>query len=242
MPDQPAPPTTPAGPNSNGQADGLLPAGTPAVLVEAAGLGREVERLSRRLSKAEDAHSRGLDELRTMVTDLATALTQLAETTRGAQTGREDAPPTWLEITDPGEANQLLHQLAGWVGHAYIRLARPLPACWLWHPDLVTALGWLHASYTDATTGPKANAGRALDWLDRHLPAVERLADRHATCDIERHTEHGDLNQPGQPAAPLTSATAMVADWWTTHRHEPPPAPTPDMVAEADQHGWSTRR
>jgi hypothetical protein len=160
----------------------------------------------------------------------------------GAQRRPEPTRPvSWLtHSTDLPETARRLGELADWVAQVYMRYpvaARELPDCWLWHPDVVEELAWLHQAWQvayDEETGSITAAG---DWHDRYRPGVAaRVRAAVRMCSLEVHT--GDKRHTGAVEIPSVSSIQPVAHWWTELRHEQPPLPTPaDLDAAARRLG-----
>ena len=206
-----------------------------------AGLAREVEALRRRLD--------GLDYLPHRVEQLADLFARQAETAAAATSSpAAPEPPSWLDLpTDPGRsaesscparaAEDLLTTLARWVGGIYLRYpdaAQTLPECWLWHPEVVEELLWLHTAWLAAyrAEAPGTAVG---DWHDRQRPGVaRRIRDYAGLCSLEQH-------QPGHeqhsPVAPVRDAVPAIAGWWATQRADPAPAPTDEQLSAARRRG-----
>jgi hypothetical protein len=121
------------------------------------------------------------------------------------------------------------------MGAVYLRFAdaaRTLPACWLWHPEIIEELLWLRAAWI-AAHDPSASIAQVADWHDRYRPGVvRRIRDYAGVCSLENH-------QPGRPRhipalrVPVASAASAIAAWWTTDRDDTPPAPTSEQLSEA---------
>ena len=83
---------------------------------------------------------------------------------------------SWLDADldphDPSVAEDILTRLAQWVAGVYLRYpdAR-LPDCWLWHPEVVEELLWLHQAWL-AAYAEGARVTAAADWHDRYRPGV----------------------------------------------------------------------
>ena len=221
---QPAPPPDPPPPG------GDLPG------VAVAGLAREVEALRRRVD--------ALGSLPTRVDQLAGLLARHTETLAAATSSpATPPPPSWLDLpTDPGRpaesstarsAVELLTTLVGWVGGIYLRYpdaAQTLPECWLWHPEIIEELLWLHTAWL-AAYKPNAAGTAVGDWHDRQRPGVaRRIRDYAGLCSLEQHRPGAERHTPA-PAAPLVEAVAAIADWWATHRSDPTPVPTAEQLA-----------
>jgi hypothetical protein len=211
------------------------------------GLARELETLRRRVDH--------LAALPRRVDDLAHLFARLADTTassRGNTTG--SAAPSWLDHpADPGreaatgraarDAEALLTTLAAWIGGVYLRYtdARTLPDCWLWHPDVVEELLWLHAAWL-AAYDPDAPVTAVGDWHDRQRPGVaRRIKDYAGLCSLEAHRPGQERHLPA-PTAPTSDAVPGIAAWWATRRSEPAPAPTDEQLAAAGARMTRTRR
>jgi hypothetical protein len=187
-----------------------------------AGLAREVENLRRRL----DEHA----DLRKTVDDLAPVVARLAETinTRPAEEAEQTAAPvvSWLELAggDPGKAGLVLASLVDWLDAVYLRYADAiLPACWLWHPDVIEELLCLRQTWAAAHHGKHAGPAAVAEWHERQRPGVTaRIKHTAGFCSPENHTP--DRQQPAA-TVPRTEAIDVITDWWTTHPDRPPPAP-----------------
>jgi len=204
-----------------------------------AGLAREVEALRR-----------GLEQLRGLparVEELADLVARLADVTNAQPTPESKAgAPSWLNLPDASHAptdadvvedtERVLTELIGWLGRVYLRYAdaaRNLPSCWLWHPDVVEELVWLHAAWRAAYTDPHAVVSQAADWHDRLRPGVvRRVRENAGFCSIENHQPARDGATPAA-SAPLGQAAGLIAAWWATSRSDPAPVPTAAQVAEA---------
>jgi len=203
-----------------------------------AGLAREVEKLYRDM--------RELRELSRRVDDLAASLAQMAETVITARRPDADTPtPCWLDHdTDPGrdaatsraahDAERLLGTLGPWVGAVYLRYSDAVsafPDCWMWHPDVVEELLWLHRAWLSAYD-PEAPVTAVGDWHDRQRPGVvRRVAGYASACSLGAHRPGGDRHTPIPRT--VTDASAMIAGWWSTGRDQPAPEPTEDQLAAA---------
>ena len=208
-----------------------------------AGLARELEALRRRLDKLQ-----GLPHRVAQLADLLARHTETnASTTSSPAT---PVPPSWLDLpTDPGRpaesstaaraADDLLTTLAGWVAGIYLRYpdaTQTLPECWLWHPEVVEELLWLHTAWL-AAHRPDAASTAVGDWHDRQRPGVvRRIRDYAGVCSLEQHQSGADQHTP-TPVAPLTEAVPAIAGWWATHRTAPAPAPSPEQLAAARRRG-----
>jgi hypothetical protein len=214
--------TTPSNPNSK-PAD----AGEDcAAAVSVAGLASTVDVLQRRLDELAGIERR--------VEWLAHTVTGIAQ---HASAAKKDAPspvaPSWLDFdADPGpgetptDAEDILGLLTGWVTAVYLRYSDArLPDCWLWHPDVVEELLWLHAAWL-AAYHPDAPANAVGDWHDRQRPGVlARVKTYAGMCSLEAHLPGAERHTPA-PVAPTTDAVPVIAAWWAGHRDEPAPAPS----------------
>jgi hypothetical protein len=212
-----------------------------------AGLARELEMLRRRIDH--------LAALPRRVDDLAHLFARLADTTansRGKATG--SVAPSWLDHpADPGrpvessraarDAEALLAKLTGWVAGVYLRYtdARQLPDCWLWHPDVIEELLWLHAAWL-AAHHPDAPASAVGDWHDRQRPGVaRRIKDYAGLCSLEAHRPGGERHAPA-PVAPTADAALVIASWWAVARDQPAPSPSAEQLDAAHRHAITRGR
>jgi hypothetical protein len=213
----------PAGPNDP---DEPVPASVAAV----AGLAREVDALRRAVRKTAALHAK-VDQLSETV---AQAVDDLAATGRRSDPVR---PVSWIgDSTDPDATTTALGELADWVGRVYLRYpiaARDLPDCWLWHPDVVEELAWLHQAWQAAYAPETGTVGAAGDWHDRYRPGVAaRIRTAARGCSLENHTA---TDRPtGAVVVPSSGSVEPVARWWATTRDcQQPPAPTQDDLDAA---------
>jgi hypothetical protein len=205
-----------------------------AGLTSVAGLARAVEALERRVDDLAPINGR-VDEVAAMLTRLAHQVT--AAKSKG---GPSMVAPSWLDLgTQPGpsdttaDAEDILAMLTGWIAGIYLRYSDArLPDCWLWHPDVVEELLWLHAAWI-AAYDPDAPVGAVGDWHDRQRPGVvARIKTYAGLCSLEAHQPGQDRHQPA-PAAPTTDAMPAIAAWWARDRHQPGPQPTPEQIEAA---------
>jgi hypothetical protein len=201
------------------------PAAASAAMVAA--LAREVEALRRAVDQAAAVAGR--------VEELAALVARLAEDI-ATQTAAEQAGPlSWLDFaTDTAGAVAVLSDLAKWMGTVYLRYSdavQGLPACWLWHPDVVEELLWLMQSWQAAYRSPGAPVSLAGDWHDRLRPGVvRRIKAAAGACSLENHMPGGERHAAG-PAAPLAEAADVIARWWATDRESAAPEPTEQQLA-----------
>src|SRR6266498_796576 len=205
-----------------------------------AGLAGEVEKLYRDM--------RELHGLSRRVDDLATSLAQMAETVISARQPDAGAPtPCWLDHdTDPGrdaatsraarDAEQLLGTLGPWVSGVYLRYSdavNAFPDCWMWHPDVVEELLWLHRAWLSAYD-PEAPVTAVGDWHDRDRKSVvARIRVYAGMCSLDAHQPGQDRATPA-PTTPAVAAVGAVAAWWATARDQPGPTPTAEQIAAAN--------
>lgn len=210
-----------------------------------AGLARQVDTLRRDLARdtariADEAESSSAAATTAgkRVDELAGVVAALADVVAGIRTVTQSAPPvSWLRplpISDGGrDPAHVLTELCVWVARVYLRYtdARSLPPCWLWHPDVVEELCWLHQAWEQAYRGDTASVQAAGDWHDRQRPGVAaRITKSTGSCSIEVHQTPPPLVPE---AAPLASAAAAVAAWMTAGHTATPPIPTEEQVREA---------
>jgi hypothetical protein len=140
------------------------------------------------------------------------------------------------------DAWQLLDQLSEWVARVYLRYSDArLPDCWLWHPDVVEELLWLHAAWK-AAYHPDAPNHAVGDWHDRQRPGVAcRIKDYAGLCSLEAHLSHGECHIPAR-TAPAADAAHEIAGWWATGRDDPGPVPTEQQLAAAAERMRRSRR
>jgi len=196
-----------------------------------AALGRQVERTGTRLGE--------LDEL---VRSLAADVTTLA----ARQKAREDEVPiSWLALAGgtTEAARAVLRDLATWLGDVYLRYSdAQLPSCWLWHPDVVEELVWLHGCHRAAYDADEGSWQRVADWHDRHRPGVvKRLKSLAGDCELSRHAPDGDRTTPGR-AVPVATSPDLdhTADAWTTNP-DTPPEPTQEQLTRPATHNSARR-
>jgi hypothetical protein len=210
--------------------------------VSQAGLARNLEALEHRVAEFTPV-SKQLDEL-------AATVDKLAQRALGAETANSDAPskvaPSWLD-TDGGRKGQLvahdiLDKLTTWIAGVYLRYSdAKLPDCWLWHPDVVEELLWLHAAWL-AAYDRAASVSAAGDWHERSRPGVVARVKTYAgMCSLEAHLPGKERHRPG-PTTPAEDAVPTIAAWWATHREQPGPEPTPEQIAAATERMHRNRR
>jgi hypothetical protein len=200
-----------------------------------AGLAREFEQLYRDMRELRGV-SRRVDEL-------ATSVAQLADTLGAAKpSGPSQIAPTWIDLgTGPSpsssaaDAEDLLRMLARWVAGVYLRYSDAgVPDCWLWHPDVVEELLWLHAAWLSAYD-PEAPVTAVGDWHDRQRPGVvARVKSYAGLCSLEAHQPGQDRATRG-PVAPTQDAIADIAAWWVTRRDQAGPPPSAEQMETARQ-------
>lgn len=205
-----------------------------------AGLAREFEQLYRDV--------RELRGLAGRVDHLAVALAQLAETVTASKQQRPNEPaPCWIDHpADPSRdpaasratrgAARLLDKLGPWVGAVYLRYSDAVsgfPDCWMWHPDVVEELLWLHQAWVAAYSAD-APATAVGDWHDRQRPgAVARIRAYAGMCSLEAHQPGQDRATPA-PVTPTADAVEAIAGWWARSREQPGPTPTEEQIAAAN--------
>jgi len=194
------------------------------------GLARDLEALRREVT--------ALSGLARRVEELGQLVTRLAEAT-AATTAESDGVVSWLDAEldprDPAVAEAILTRLAGWVAGVYLRYPdAKLPDCWLWHPEIVEELLWLHQAWLAAyADGVRVTA--AADWHDRYRPGViARLKSTADMCGLEDHQPGRIRHRPAR-TAPVLDAVPVIAAWWSTERDKPAPAPSLEQITAATQ-------
>jgi hypothetical protein len=222
--------TTPNGHGPAANNDGEECAG----LVSVTALARTVQALEHRLADLAPVAKR-VDELGAMLTRLAQQVTA----TKG-NGGPSMVAPSWLDLgTQPGpsdprtDAEDILTMLGGWIAGIYLRYSDArLPDCWLWHPDVVEELLWLHAAWI-AAYDPDAPVAAVGDWHDRQRPGVAaRIKSYAGLCSLEAHLPGQERHVPA-PSAQTGDAVPVIAAWWATSRDQPAPAPTSEQIESA---------
>ncbi|GAA4436081.1 hypothetical protein ACFQV2_00215 [Actinokineospora soli] len=185
-------------------------------------------------------------------TDMAKAVTRLAVVVDRVANAVADhveqpccpttAPASWLTLpADPELARTTLTALCAWTRQVYLRYsdaAAGLPDCWLWHPDVIEELHWLHQAWQAAYHGPTASPVAAGEWHERHRPGVVRRVKAVAgTCSRENHQTRRRLS--AAPVEQLDEAADLIAAWWAADREQPAPEPR-DELAVAHEHPRST--
>jgi hypothetical protein len=221
-----------------------------------AGLAREFEQLYRDVRELCGLTGR-VDDLAVTLAQLAETVTT------GKQERPDEPAPCWIDHpADPGrdpaasratrdaagpgrdpaasratrDAAGLLEELASWVGAVYLRYSDAVsgfPDCWMWHPDVVEELLWLHRAWL-AAYSPDAPGTAVGDWHDRQRPGVvARIRAYAGMCSLEAHHPGQDRATPA-PATPTADAVEAIAGWWATSRVQPGPIPTEEQIAAAN--------
>ena len=115
------------------------------------------------------------------------------------------------------------------MGGVYLRYRdaiRAFPDCWLWHPEVVEELLWLHRAWIAAYSGqapPTRSGGLARPATARVscTGSVSTPASAPSRLICPDGIEHGRA-----PEMPVVDAVAAMARWWATDRAEPGPEPT----------------
>jgi hypothetical protein len=255
------PPVAPPPPAGDGNEEGGQDG--PATAAAVAGLAREVEALRRGMQQlqqvprrveelagmvvrlAEQAARPNADAAEGTVTwldlpggdqhgDGAEVVAQPASNAAAGTAAGGDQMGDGAEAVAHAEA--LLARLIGWMRGVFLRYAdavRFLPACWLWHPEVVEELVWLRQAWLAAYADPEAPVSLAGDWHDRQRPGVvRRIRDYAGLCSIEAHRPDGGRCDRA-PAVPLADAAGAIACWWATDRGGPAPAPTAGQLSAA---------
>jgi hypothetical protein len=208
--------------------------------VSQAGLARAVEALERRVTALAGV-GRRVDELAAMVERLA------QQAAAGAAThSASKVAPSWLDVDRAAAsrwaAQEILEKLTGWVAGVYLRYSDArLPDCWLWHPDVVEELLWLHAAWL-AAYDPDAPVSAAGDWHDRQRPGVAARIKAYAgMCSLEAHLPDKERHT-WAPSTPTVDAVPTIAAWWATQREQPGPVPTEEQLRAANERTRRSRR
>jgi hypothetical protein len=214
-----------------------------ATTASVAGLAREVETLRRAVQEL-----RGLPA---QVEDLARVVTELAAQVHAKLRRAEPVcAPSWLDLpSDIETATVLLRDLVAWMGDVYLRYAdaaQSLPACWLWHPDVVEELLWLMHAWRAAYRVEDATVAAAGDWHDRYRPGVVRRVKQIAgNCSLDNHQPRHDSGGPGgaRPVVPVAEAMAPIAAWWANRRDDTPPEPSEEQLEQTvTRRSWAGGR
>jgi hypothetical protein len=199
-----------------------LPGAHEAVL---AGLAGQVDQLRADLDDLADlrtevraevaAHSRALRDLaRAIAAPERPATGEAAGGGASGSMGDEDVVPDWLTVTDPVLAIGWLTDLTVWVPRVWDHYPNArLPACWRWHPPVVTellAVRYLWAEAMRPGYGVAAYAG----WQDRWRPGTATRV-RHAMSGCER-AAGCHVNAAGQHYHYDTAVVDEYALWWAT--------------------------
>jgi hypothetical protein len=192
-------------------------------------LGRELERLTRRLGAAEARTGELADLLEQLATDVATLVARTGP-------GQDEEVRAWLLTEDPQQAAEDLTDLVEWLGRVYLRYPDAmLPSCWLWHPALIEELRWLRCAHREAYDPHRGTWQRAADWHDRLRPGVtRRIQTAYGSCELREHTE-GGRQRHGAPRVPLIDAVDLTARAWTS-LPDTPLIPSELQLRRADQH------
>ena len=168
--------------------------------------------------------SQRVGELGSMLEGLAGDLARLIEMTSAKA-------ESWLQVSDPQVAREMLDDLRGWLDAVYLRYpGTALRDCWAWHPPVIEELWWLRCAHAEAYSG-RGWASRAGLWHHQQRPGVvERVKAMLGTCDLSRHVSGG---QP-PAAAPLAAHLDAVADAWTSTGL--PPEPTEQQLQHAREY------
>ena len=205
----------------------LNPEPRPASASAVAGLAREVAALRATVSAVAGLPA----EVERLAKTVANAVDDLAGAGRKPDPAR---PISWLVgPADPAELAVRLGELADWIGQVYLRhsvAARSFPDCWLWHPEVVEELAWLHLAWQSAYHPQIGTVAAAGDWHDRLRPGVvTRIRAAAGTCSLEVHLDAA----AARAAAPTSEAIPAIAEWWATGRDQPPPAPAQESLEAA---------
>jgi len=198
-----------------------------------AGLAREIEGIRRNMDPLLGVSER-LD-------DLARTVAALADVVAAAppRTGPIPAPSWLVAPPDSAATRRLLDGLCSWLRAVFLRYpdaAAVLPACWLWHPEVVEELTWLMHAWIAAYQSEGASVQLAGDWHDRQRPGVvRRLKESVSACSVERHQTRAGWDAPADTAPPVPGVDAVgsIAAWWAAGRDHPAPQPAPQPAPGA---------
>jgi hypothetical protein len=204
----------------------------PTQPLDAQTIGRELDRLSRRVQEMADA--RGWDDdVRSMwkaLTHLGDGLTALL-----ASAGKEGSSAWLLQVgEEPEKLGERLAGLVEWLDAVFVRYpGTELPSCWLWHAWVIEELLWLRGYHAQAYgQGPGSGPAAQGMWHDQSLPRfLDRL--RKYPCDLSKHVPGGQAAKD-PVAAPLAGHVHAVVEAWTTTGL--PPEPAAEQLEDATKH------
>lgn len=187
-------------------------------------LGRENERLTRRVDELEATHSQKLDALADMVDKMGQAVGELLQP-------RSANPQSWFLVSDRDEARGMLADLLPWLDAVYLRFpGTELRDCWSRHPEVVEELCALRYAHAEALSG-RGWAARLVQWHSMSRPSVvDRIRSMIGTCDLTKHVSGGQT----PIAAPGAAHLDAIADHWVTHGV--PPEPTEQELQQAAEY------
>jgi hypothetical protein len=215
-------PEPPAGP----------PPEEPTQPLDAKAIGRELDRLTRRVQQLGDAKGWD-DDLRGMwktIRHLGDGLTALL-----APAGKDDSSAWLLQVgEEPEKLAERLTDLVEWLDKVFLRYpGTELPSCWLWHPAVIEELLWLRAYHAQAY-GPQGNPTAQGMWHDQSLPRlVERIRKYLGSCSLQDHKPGGQAAKD-PAAAPLAGHIGAIVESWTTTGL--PPEPSDEQLEDARRH------
>lgn len=194
-----------------------------------------------------DGQDKTAAELRDQIDALTASVHSMAQTVQDLagkrQQGDDDPPPrvSWMTIDDPQLAADVMADLLGWLEAVYVRFPDGwLPSCWALHPWVVDTLIALRHAHHEAH-GPRARAVAAVDWHEKHRPAVAaRIGKTLASCSMELHPDVAAL-----VPVPVPAAAERIAPIWAveTHpRHVPDTTEWEKAAAAAVDAGARSRR
>ena len=203
-------------------------------------LGERADKTDETLKEA-DGHIRALAQLVTKMAgpNPATPVSWLLLGPAQSDGDGDGPPPAHISLE---EATKLLETLTRWVSDVYLRFDdAELPSCWMWHPDVIEELVWLHGLHRDVYAGKGAAWSKVADWHDRFRLGVVRRVQNYLRdgCDLTRHHwGSGDKSDRGVPAVPLAAHLGTVARVWSDDRV----TPAPDAVQSADATAYDRRQ
>lgn len=133
------------------------------------------------------------------------------------QAQADKGQPDWLKIADPDEAETWLTGALVFVERYLMPMDVDLPACWPWHPFLVSEIIAL------AEQRDLAYAGTADKVSDYHARWLKTFKDRVGNAKREGCGRITHADRDGTKYDIDRSRVREYARWWATDRVSPPP-------------------